>query len=146
MNNTKQHIAEKDIAKAKAIISRIARKDKAGIDYVYTIGIDKEYNFLNNIIKNCDKSTVLLVSSGKSSLESKEDISGIIFLGENGYPIICSNIKDSKNHKMYLLEDFKQKHQNLKWCIGEIRTAKSEDARALETESLLQGLLLSFYI
>lgn len=137
-----KNITNKDVNKAKAILNRLDKKDKAGKDYVYTIGIGKDNEFLIDVLKQCDSSTVLLVSND----DEKEQTQGIIFMGEHDRPLLFGTIRGKIAEEPYPIDALLDENKDLKWCIGEIRTAKEENAKAIETESLLGGILLSFYI
>lgn len=135
-------ITKYDEAKAKAIANRINKADKKGFDYVYTLGIGKDYEFLNSILEICDESSVLLVTNDDDEYQT----TGIVFLGENKIPLFYGRIGEEDMKKPHLVSDICSLCENSKWCIGEIRTAQKEDSIAIQTESLFRGLLLFFDI
>lgn len=138
MNNAcikKYEITDFDLKKAKSIINRINQKDKAGKDYVFTLGIGKDFSFVNDILKECDDSTVLLVASNDDIYTS----SGIVFIGEYGVPLIYGSIGNGIMEYPHFIEDVNDICGGQKWCIGEIRTAESEDALEIQSESLFHA-------
>ena len=127
MNNAclKYEITDFDLRKAKSIINRINQKDKAGKDYVFTLGIGKDFSFVNDVLK-----------------ESRDDTytsAGIVFIGEYGEPLIYGSIGNGNMKYPHFIEDVNDICGGQKWCVGEIRTAESEDALEVQSESLFNA-------
>ena len=133
-------ITDCDEIKAQAIVDRLNQKDKAGKDYVYTLGVEKDFSFIYDILEGCDDSTVLLVTSSDDVYHSV----GIVFFGECGKPLIYGSIGDQKMKHPHFLEDVNDICGGQKWCIGEIRTANTENAIEVQGKSLVKCLYEAF--
>ena len=137
MNNiySKNEVTDYDLKKAQSIVNRINQKEKSGKDYVYTLGIGKDFSFVKDILKECDNSTVLLVTSDDRTYQS----SGIVFIGEHGEPLIYGCIGNGIMKHPHFNEEVNDICGGQKWCVGEIRTAGIEDALATQSESIFEA-------
>lgn len=135
-------ITNNDKKKANAIIERINQKDKKGMDYVYTVSLEENFEFIKHFLKDANKSTVLLVCNGNENTETV----GIVFFGENGFPLFYGTCNGKTMDFPCEIDDIYLSAEVDKWCIGEICTSKNGQALTSETESLFRAFLLFFDI